>query len=160
MLRVQLGSTALIFATLSEILPALFWTISPNNNTVGKKSLGPPWVSTDHTLKNVDQAHVSCVSQITGRVFTSELPGNPSIGYSEWVSEVSQSCPTLCHPVDCSPPGSSMHGILQAGILKWVAISFSRGSSRPRDRTQVSCIAGRRFNLWATRDILQHKTKV
>ena len=65
---------------------------------------------------------------------------------SEW-SEVTQSCPTLCHPVDCSPPGSPIHGILQARILEWVAISFSRGSSRPRDRTQVSCIAGRHFNL-------------
>ena len=53
-------------------------------------------------------------------------------------------------PVDCSPPGSSVHGILQARLLEWVAISFSRGSSRPRDRTQVSHIAGRRFNLWAT----------
>ena len=46
---------------------------------------------------------------------------------------VAQSCPTLCHPMDCSPPGFSVHGILQARILEWVAISFSRGSSRPRD---------------------------
>ena len=68
------------------------------------------------------------------------------------ISEVAQSCPTLCNPVDCSPPGSSVHGILQARILEWVAISFSRGSSRPRDWTQVSCIAGSRFNLWATRE--------
>ena len=67
-------------------------------------------------------------------------------------SEVTQSCLTLCDPVDCSPPGSSLHGILQARILEWVAISFSRGSSWPRDQTQVSCIAGRRFNLWATRE--------
>ena len=49
--------------------------------------------------------------------------------------EVTQSCPTLCDPVDCSPPGSSVHGILQARILEWVAISFSLGSSQPRDRT-------------------------
>ena len=69
-------------------------------------------------------------------------------------SEVSQSCPTLCNPMDyCSPPGSSVHGILQAGILEWVAISFSRGSSWPRDRTQVSCVAGTCFNLWATREV-------
>ena len=53
-------------------------------------------------------------------------------------------------PVDCSPPSSSVHGILQARILEWVAISFSRGSSQPRDRTQVSHIAGRRFNLCTT----------
>ena len=58
----------------------------------------------------------------------------------------------LCDPMDCSPPGSSVHGILQARILEWVAISFSRGSSRPRDQTQISHIAGRRFNLWATRE--------
>ena len=63
------------------------------------------------------------------------------------VCEVTQSCPTLCDPVDCSPPGSSVHGILQARILEWVAISFSKGSSQPRDRTQVFCIAGRRFIL-------------
>ena len=54
--------------------------------------------------------------------------------------------------VDCSPPSSSVHGILQARILEWVAVSFSRGSSQPRDRTQVSNIAGRRFNLCTTRE--------
>ena len=55
-------------------------------------------------------------------------------------------------PVNCSPPSSSVHGFLQARILEWVAISFSRGSSWPRDRTQVSYIAGRCFNLCATRE--------
>ena len=64
---------------------------------------------------------------------------------SESESEVAQLCLTLCDPMDCSLSGSSVHGILQARILEWVAISFSRGSSQPRDRTQVSCIAGRRF---------------
>ena len=63
-------------------------------------------------------------------------------------------------PVDCSPPSSSVHGILQARIVEWVAISFSRGSSRPRDRTQVSHIAGRRFNLCTTREALKHKNTV
>ena len=61
-----------------------------------------------------------------------------------WVSEVAQSCPTLCDPMFCSLPGSSIHGILQASILEWVAISSFRGSSQPRDWTQV-CIAGRFF---------------
>ena len=65
-------------------------------------------------------------------------------------SEVTQSCPTFSDPVDCSLPSSSVHGILQARILEWVAISFSRGSSWPRDRTWVSHIGGRCFNLWAT----------
>ena len=61
-----------------------------------------------------------------------------------WWSKVSvtQSCPTLWDPMDCSPPVSSVHEILQARILEWVAISFSKGPSRPRDRTQVSYIEG------------------
>ena len=57
----------------------------------------------------------------------------------------------LCNPIDCSLPGSSVHGIFQARILEWVAISFSRGSSQPRDQTQVSPTAGRLFTMWATR---------
>ena len=63
-------------------------------------------------------------------------------------------CPTLCDPMDYSPPGSSVHGIFQAWILEWVAISFSRGSFGPRDRTQVSPVVGRRFTVWATREAL------
>ena len=62
-------------------------------------------------------------------------------------SEVAQVCLTLCDPIDCSLPGSSVHEILQARILEWVAISFSRGSYQLRDRTQVFCLAGRRFNI-------------
>ena len=57
------------------------------------------------------------------------------------VCSVAQSCPTLCDPMDCSPPGSSVHGILQARIWEWVAISFSRASSQPRDQTRVSCVS-------------------
>jgi len=71
---------------------------------------------------------------------------------SHWVSEVAQSCPTLCDPVDCRLPGFSVHGILQARILEWVTISFSRGSSQPRDWIRVSSVGDRRFNLWATRE--------
>ena len=67
-------------------------------------------------------------------------------------SEVVQSCLTLCDPMDCSLPGSSVRGIFQARVLEWVAVSFSRRSSQPRDRTQVSRIAGRRFTIWATRE--------
>ena len=88
------------------------------------------------------------------QVFAQILPSQwdplwPS--YLKW-SEVTQSCPTLCDPMDCSLPCSSIRGILQARILEWVAISFSRGSSQLRDQTQVSCIAGRRFTIWATRE--------
>ena len=64
---------------------------------------------------------------------------------------VPPSCLTLCDPMDYSPSGSSAHGVLQGRILEWVAIPCSRGSSRPRDGTQVSCTAGRLFPVWATR---------
>ena len=67
-------------------------------------------------------------------------------------SEVAQSCPTLCDPMDWSLSGSSVHGVFQVRILKWIAISFSRGSSQPKNRTQVSCIAGRFFTNWAMRE--------
>ena len=72
---------------------------------------------------------------------------------SNWTQvKVVQSCPTLCNPVDYNLPGNSVHGILQARILEWVVIPFSRGSSQPRDQTLVSCIAGRFFTIWATRE--------
>ena len=76
---------------------------------------------------------------------------------TQW-SEVAQLCPTLCNPMDCSPPGSLVHGIFQAWILEWVAISFSRGSFWPRDQTQVSHIVGRRFTIWATREAQNNTT--
>ena len=65
---------------------------------------------------------------------------------------VIQLCLTLCDPIDCSPPGSSVHEILQEKILEWVAMSSSRVSSQPRDWTQVSHIAGRLFTVWDTRE--------
>ena len=82
-------------------------------------------------------------------VLTQELwedlpPGSEGLGI--------QLCLTLCNTMNCSPPASSIHGILQARILERVAIPFSRGSSWSRDQTQVSCIAGRFFTIWATRE--------
>ena len=62
----------------------------------------------------------------------------------------------FCNPRDYSPPGSSVHGIIQARTLEWVAIPFSRASSQPRDGTQVSCIAGRFFIIRATREALEY----
>ena len=63
---------------------------------------------------------------------------------------VAQSCLTLCDPMDYGLPGFSVHGILQARILEWIAFPFSRGTSQPRDGTLVSCITGRFFTIWAT----------
>ena len=77
---------------------------------------------------------------------------------SSWRSSIAHHFAIVClvqlfaSPVDCSPPGSSLHGILQVRILEWVAIPFSRGSSQPRDQTWVSCIVGRHFTIWATRE--------
>jgi len=79
--------------------------------------------------------------------------------YSESES-VSHSVLTVCNSMDCSPPGSSVHGILQARILEWVATPFSRGSSQARDQTQASCIAGGFFTVWATREALLYSSRM
>ena len=83
-------------------------------------------------------------SALAGWFFSTEPPAG--------AAKSLQLCPTLCNPRDGSSPGSPVTGILQARTLEWVAISFSRGSSRPRDRTQVSHIVGRHFTVWATRE--------
>ena len=72
-------------------------------------------------------------------------------------SEVAQSCPTLWDFMGCSLPGSSIHEIFQARVLEWVAISFSRGTSQPRDQTGASYVAGRHFTIWATTEGLGQK---
>ena len=77
---------------------------------------------------------------------------------------VVQSCPTLsrltfCDPMDCSPPGSCVHGTLQARILEWVVMPSSRESSQPRDQIQVSNTAGRFFTIWAAREAQEYWNK-
>ena len=88
---------------------------------------------------------------LTGRFFTTEPPGKPNCVNE---SEVTQLWPTLCDPMGCGPPGSSVHGIFQARILKWVAIFSSRVSSQPRDETWVSCIARGLLTVWANREVI------
>ena len=73
-------------------------------------------------------------------------------GYGEVEVSVAQSCLTLRNTIDCSPPDSSLHGILQARRLEWVTIPFSRRPPQPRDQTQVSHIAGGFFTVWASRE--------
>ena len=88
-----------------------------------------------------------------GRYF-SEIPVGVTPVVVFWRCELccvrAQLCPTLCETTDCSPPGSSAHGILQARILEWVAISYSRGSSPPRDQSHISCISRWMLDHWAT----------
>ena len=93
--------------------------------------------------------YILCLSQ-ESRKLKEKLFLLPYKGFflSEWVN-VSQLCLTLCDPVDYT-----VHGILQARILEWVAFPFSKGSSQPRDQTQVSCIAGRFFTNWTIREAL------
>ena len=74
-----------------------------------------------------------------------EMPRNPLDSSCRYCVQSLQSCLTVCDPMDYSPPGSSVLGISQARTLEWLDISFSKGSSQPRDQTQVSCIAGRFF---------------
>ena len=129
-----------------------FWTKRCIRNTAelvtssyNKACLDQPIASppADLWARHEDQ-RLSAADEVLWLIFTPHFD-------MKW-SEVTQSSPTLCEPMDYSPPGSSVHGIFQARILEWVAISFSRGSSQPRDRTQLSHSAGRHFNLWATRE--------
>ena len=136
--------------------------------------LHPSMLCVFHGVSNINQifAHICnmlffscCFHDLLFRL-TSAFPFSSLfflvfIEHPEWVSLCLSSnlwhfqhcmlrCPTLCDPKDCSPPGSSVHRILQAWILEWVAMSSPRGSSQPRDQTQVSHIAGRFFTVWAT----------
>ena len=101
------------------------------------------------TLLRRNQSKAIHSTHFQSQLLRSAKSGNPGkvFSESESESEVAQPCPTLCNPLDCSLQGFSIHGILQASILEWVTISFSRGSSLPRDRTRVSRIVGRRFTL-------------
>ena len=108
---------------------------------------GLPFPSPGESSRPRDRTQVSCIG---GRHFTIWATWE-ALTQSE--SEVTQLCPTLCNPMDYSLPGPSIHGIFQARILEWVAISFSRRSSQPRGWTQVSHIVGRHFTIWATREV-------
>ena len=123
--------------------------------------VGIPSPNSACTCSLLPSPHDSSVSQkaslgVTVKVIAwiTNLPLPCGLSEVKW-NEVTQSCPTLCDPKGCSLPGSSVRGIFQAWILEWVAISFSRGSSWPRDQTRVSHIAGRCFTVWATRGVSQ-----
>ena len=105
------------------------------------------WFFRNHSLKSLPRNIDSC-GRKEGRKWKK---GRKEV-------KVAQSCPTLCNPMDYT-----VHGILQARILEWVAFPFYRGSSQPRDQTQVSCMAGGLFTSWAKREAqiaveLAHKT--
>ena len=134
---------------------------------VAPQRVGSSWAT--------NQTHVSCIGrQILYHWATKEAPiwlilkiryssKDKKFGTGDKIQSemlVAQSCPTLCDPMDCSSSGCSVHGILQARILERVAIPLPRGFSQPRDRTQVSCMAGRFFTIWATRERNPFKNQV
>ena len=88
--------------------------------------------------------------------FLLKIKSKITIWVTEWVI-VTQSCLTLCNPMDYSLPDSSVHGIFQSRILEWVATPFSRETSQPRDQAQVLHIAGRLFTTWATGAALNYQ---
>ena len=102
-------------------------------------------------LQNIEYSSL-CYTAGTWRI--SSLDPQYLALVNEWMCVHALLCPNLCDPMDCSPPVSSVHGILQARMLEWVVISFSRGSSQPRDWTHVSCIAGKFFTAWAVGEAL------
>ena len=114
----------------------------------------------NHIFKNVNPPN-SCVLLLTGEVMRIKTVPTSRLSWDSFhlmydaygCSLVAKSCLTLCDPMDCSPPGSSVCGILQARILEWVAIPSSRGSSWPRDQTQVSCFGRQILYHWATKEV-------
>jgi len=102
---------------------------------LGRKAM----TNLDNLLKSRDNTLPTKVHLVKAMVFLVLMYGCES--------EIAQSCPTLCDPIDCSLPGCSVHGIFQAIVLEWIAISFSRGSSQPRARTWASHIVDRRFTV-------------
>ena len=106
------------------------------------------WVAVSFSRASSQSRDWTSISCSAGGFFTTEPPVKSK---KEMVKlEVTQSCPALCDPMDYT-----VHGIFHAEILEWVAIPFSRGSSQPRDRTQVSLIVGRFFTSWATRQAIK-----
>ena len=103
------------------------------------------WEYTQKTLISIDDSGI--LPQQLNLSFTMGWNQRFSTVLLLWKVLVVQSCLTLCDSVACSPQGFSVHGILHARLLEWVAISFSGRSSQPRDRTKVSCIAGRFFTI-------------
>ena len=105
-----------------------------------------PWWSGERALSGPQEGQVlpwSATVALWPRITFSPLP---SVGFRLHCGcLVFQSCPTLCDPTDCSPPGSSVHGVSQARILEWVVIFSSKETSRSRDQTRVSCIG--RYSL-------------
>ena len=116
-----------------------YWHTDDQNTTLSLKNPSPHHIPTPQVQDRTSNRPVHYTQEIRQHIWSHSATG-------QWlvVVLVAQSCPTLCDPMDCSLPGCSVHRILQARILEWVAIPFSR------DPTWVSCITGRFFTVWPT----------
>ena len=132
-----------LFATLWTVAPRL---LCPWDSPGRKTGIGWHFLLQGIFLTQGSNPHLLYLLHWQVRLFTTSA--------TSVHAKSLQSRPTLCDPTDSSPTGSSVHRISQARILEWVAISFSRGSSWPKNWTWVSCIAGRFFTIWATREAL------
>ena len=122
------------------------WTEEPGRlQSMGSQRVRHDWATSLHFKRYIEASNLFQLTSMCSIIFCTSI----SLSVENFSS--STECPTLCDPMDCSSPGSSVHGILQACILEWVAIPFSRGSSQPRDWIQVSHLAGRAFTIWDTR---------
>ena len=132
----------------------------------GLRTLVQHWFSLElascsNSVSHSNKLYFPLILSHVWKFFSNPHPDHNTSSFlvTKW-SEVAQAWPTLCDPMDCSPPGSSIHAIFRARVLEDVAISFSRGSSWPRDWTQVFCIAGRCFSIRAIREDLSYKGQV
>ena len=144
------SSSALPFAPHP---PALEVSLSLRNRAPLCLPFCPPPASPPSAFKHAQSSNILKWSLLPMPVLWEGCPMLTTPIFSCVRAESLQSCPTLCNPTDCSLPGSSVHRILQARILEWVAISSSRGSSRPRDQTHISvspALAGGFFTTHAT----------
>ena len=141
-----------VFWSLSTPLQACDFTVGRNNVMYTFYVLPIQWLRIHLPWKTHWKPQSTKRKGFTWSLSTQVFPNSTA----HWIVLVAQSCLTLCNPTDRSLPGSSVHRILQAGILEWVVIPFSRWSSWSRDWTLVSCIEARFFTIWATREPLNH----
>ena len=140
----KMPSSHLILCHPLLFLPSIF----PSVNVFSK------WVGSSHQVAKVLELQRQSFQEIFRVDWSSCCPRDHQMSpsASQFKTIVRALYLTLCNPVDYSLPGFFLRGILQARILEWLAILFSRGSACPRDWTQVSCISGRFFTVWATRE--------
>ena len=151
MIFLSIKSAFPIFTELNQLLWFQNWWVNTKKKKIHEKFAQCTMVTITHGLSTTIDSNRKMVrpSPVEFQLFPLNVQFFNSSFHIKFYQKakvlVAQSYLTLCNPMECSPPGSSVHRISQARILEWVVISFSRGSSWLRDWTWVSCIAGRFF---------------